>query len=96
MILGFAEVPFNETINLGSMEQVVFRCRHASSEATITWLVNGPSVVQLPDIRLVFVNENGNIVYTLTIPAEPTVQWNRGCVPGFLPGWISMQMKGHL
>lgn len=57
---------------------------------------NGPSVVQLSDIRLVFVNENGNIVYMLTIPAEPTVQWNRGCVPGFLPGWISMQMKGHL
>ena len=70
MILGFVEVPSNETVNLGSVEHVVFRCRHTSSEATISWRVNGLPVGQFPDIRTVSVSENGNIVDTLTIPAE--------------------------
>jgi hypothetical protein len=49
--------------------------------------VNGSSVGQFPDIRPGFVNESGNIVYTLTIPAEP--QYNGTvveCVAVFLDG----------
>ena len=70
MILGFAEVPFNEIINLGSVEQVVLRCRHTSSEAIIGWRVNGSTIGRFPDIISGSVNENGAVIYTLTIPAR--------------------------
>ena len=63
------------------------RCRHTSSSAFINWLVNGLPVGRFPDIRSGSVNEDGNIVYTLTIPAEP--QYNGTvveCVAFFLDG----------
>ena len=49
--------------------------------------MNGSSVGRFPDIRPGFVNENGTIVHTLTIPAEP--QYNGTvveCVAYFLDG----------
>ena len=66
----FAEVPSNVTIELGTPPPPL-RCRHTSSEAIITWRVNGLPLRQFPKISSGFVNENGHIVYTLTIPAEP-------------------------
>ena len=67
---GFAEVPSNETINLRSMELVVFRCSHMSSEAIIVWLVNGSLGLYCPDITTGSISENGTPVYTLIIPAR--------------------------
>ena len=64
-----------------------FRCRHISSDADIIWLVNGLPVGRLPDIRSGSINEDGNRVYTLTIPAE--LQYNGTvveCVAFFLDG----------
>ena len=63
------------------------RCRHTSSDAFITWRVNGSPFAQFPDIRYDFTNEDGNIVYTPTIPAE--LQYNGTvveCVAFFLDG----------
>ena len=48
-----------------------FRCRHTSSDAIISWRVTGSSIGRFPDIRSGSVNEDGNRVDTLTIPAEP-------------------------
>lgn len=89
MILGFAEVPSNEIyiINLGSVKQVVFRCRHTSSEAIIGWRVNGSSVVQFPNISSGSINENGNVVYTLTIPTRSKYNGTMVvCVAHFIDG----------
>ena len=69
----FAEIPSNVTVELGTPPPTL-RCRHTSPEAIITWLVNRSSVGQFSDISFGFVNENGNIVYTLTIPVE--LQYN--------------------
>ena len=67
---GFAEVPANVTIELGAATPP-FRCHHTSSDALITWRVNGSPADRFPEIRSGSVNESGNIVSTLTIPAEP-------------------------
>ena len=52
--------------------QAVFRCRHRSTEAFITWLVNGSSSGQFPGIIAGSIRDdvNGNIVSTLMIPAR--------------------------
>jgi hypothetical protein len=42
-----------------------------SQEANINWLVNGSVARRFPNITSGSINESGNIVYTLTIPAEP-------------------------
>ena len=47
------------------------RCRHIILDAHITWSVNGSPSGLFHGIRRGFVNENGTIVHTLTIPAEP-------------------------
>ena len=56
------------TIEFESVEQAVCRCRHTSPEGIIGWRVNGSSFVQFPDITTGSINENGALVYTLTIP----------------------------
>ena len=64
-----------------------FRCRHMSSNAFIFWRVNGLPSRDFPDIRSGSVNENDNIVHTLTVPAEP--QYNGTevvCFAVFLDG----------
>ena len=64
-----------------------FRCRHTSSDALVTWRVNGSALGQFPDIRSSSVNEDGTIVSTLTIPGEP--QYNGTvveCVAVFFDG----------
>ena len=64
-----------------------FRCRHTSSEVVIIWRVNGSPSRDFPNIRSGYVNESGNIVHTLTVPAEP--QYNRTvvvCLAVFLDG----------
>ena len=74
------------TIELGTATPP-YRCRHTSSDADIIWRVNGLSVAQFPDIRSGSVNEDGTIVSTLTIPAEP--QYNGTvvvCVAFFIDG----------
>ena len=70
MPAGFAEIPANVTVELRTATPP-FRCHHTSSDADIIWRVNGSSVRRFPDIRSGSVNEDGNTVYTLTIPAEP-------------------------
>ena len=50
--------------------EAVFRCRHRSMEAFITWLVNGSSSGKFPDIIAGSISDNGNIVSTLMIPAR--------------------------
>ena len=67
---GFAEIPANVTVELGTAIPPC-RCRHTSSGANIAWLVNGSPAGQFPDITSGSMNEDGNTVYTLTIPAEP-------------------------
>ena len=67
---GFVEIPANVTAGLGTATPPC-RCRHASSDVLITWRVNGLEIGRFPDIRPGSVNEDGNIVSTLTIPAEP-------------------------
>ena len=63
------------------------RCRHTSSGTFITWRVNNLAVGQFPDIRSGSVNEDGNIVHTLTIPAEPRYNGTVvECVAVFLDG----------
>ena len=66
---GFAEIPANVTVELGT-ETPPFRCRHMISDASIIWRVNGSSRLWFPAIRFGSINESGNIVSTLTIPAE--------------------------
>ena len=84
----FAEVPssMTQSVELGTATPP-FRCRHTSSDAIISWLVNDILSGQFSDIRSGSVNENGTIVYTLTIPAEP--QYNGTvveCVAVFFDG----------
>ena len=82
----FAEIPANVTIELGTALPP-YRCQYTSSDAHISWRVNGSSSGLFPDIRSDSVNESGNMVYTLTIPAEP--QYNGTvveCVAFFLDG----------
>ena len=65
------------------------RCRHTSSDAHISWRVNGSPVGRFPDIRSGSIDESGIIVSTLTIPAEP--QYNGTvveCVAVFFDGPI--------
>ena len=59
-------------IELGStsITSAVHRCRHTSREAIIGWRVNGSLLGQFPDITTGSINENGALVYTLTIPAR--------------------------
>ena len=67
--------------------EAVFRCRHLSTEADITWRVNGSSVRQFPDITTGSTNNNGAIVNILTIPA--TLDYNGTqavCVAFFVNG----------
>ena len=82
----FAEVPSNMIVELGTPPPPL-RCRHTASEAIITWRVNGLPLGQFSDIISGSVNENGNRVDTLTIPAE--LQYNGTevvCVAVFLDG----------
>ena len=87
LCIGFAEIPANITVELGTATPP-YRCRHTSSGAIITWLVNNILLSgQFRDIRSLSINEDGIIVYTLTIPAEP--QYNGTvveCVAIFLDG----------
>ena len=59
-------------IELGSTgtTSAVHRCRHTSQEAIIGWRVNASSPGLFPDITTGSINENGALVYTLTIPAR--------------------------
>ena len=66
----FAEVPSSMIVELGTATPP-FRCRHTSPEVLILWTVNGSPSRDFLDIRSGSVNESGNIVHTLTIPAEP-------------------------
>ena len=66
----FAEIPSSVVVELGAATPR-FRCRHTSSEVLIFWRVNGLPSRDFPDIRSGSVNESGNIVHTLTVPAEP-------------------------
>ena len=70
LFTGFVEIPANVTIELGTAIPPI-RCRHMTLDAHISWSVNDSPVAQFSDIRPGFVNEDGIIVYTLTIPAEP-------------------------
>ena len=70
IFIGFAEIPTSEMIELDGVEQAVCRCRHRSPDAIIGWRVNGSSLGQFPDITTGSINENGSLVYTLTIPAR--------------------------
>ena len=45
-----AEVPSNVTVELGT-PPLSLRCHHTSSDALITWIVNGSPLGQFPDIR---------------------------------------------
>lgn len=64
----FAEYPMNITLVIGMSEaKAVFRCRHQSLEATISWRVNGSPPGEFPDITRGTVRENGTEVDTLTI-----------------------------
>ena len=58
------------TVELGT-ETPPFRCCHTSLDAFISWRVNGSPLGQFPDIRSGSINEDGTIVHTLIIPAEP-------------------------
>ena len=74
------------TVELGTATPPC-RCRHMSLDAHISWSVNGLSSGQFRNIRSGSINENGIIVYTLTIPAEP--QYNGTvveCVAFFFTG----------
>ena len=62
-------MPSNVTLPIRSQTEAVFRCQHQSADV-ISWRVNGSSVRQFPDITTGSINENGAIVYTLTIPAR--------------------------
>ena len=66
----FSEEPSNETINLGSVELAVCRCRHTLQEAIIGWRINGLPADMFPDIVVGSLRENGNLVHTLSIPAR--------------------------
>ena len=66
----FAEIPSPVVVELGAATPPL-RCRHTSSEVVIFWTVNGSPSGDFPDIRSGSVNESGNIVHTLTVPAEP-------------------------
>ena len=73
------------TVELGTALSP-YRCRHTSFDY-ITWRVNGSSLLHFPDIIPRAINEDGNTVYTLTIPAEP--QYNGTvveCVAYFFDG----------
>ena len=86
MFAGFAEIPVNVTVELGTATPPC-RCRHMTSDAHISWRVNGSPSGRFPDIRPGSVNEDGTIVDTLTIPAEP--QYNGTvveCVAVFFDG----------
>ena len=86
IITEFAEVPSNVTVELGTPPPPL-RCRHTSSEAIITWSVNGSPLGLFPHIRDGSIIENGSRVDTLTIPAE--LQYNGTvveCLALFLDG----------
>ena len=57
------------------MSAVHTRRHHTSPEAIIGWRVNGLSFRQFPDITTGSINEDGAIVYTLTIPARSWCVW---------------------
>ena len=69
VITEFAEVPKSVTVEIG-IEPAVFKCRHMSVDAIIGWRVNNFSVGQFPNISRGLINEDGNIVNTLIIPAR--------------------------
>ena len=86
MLIDFAEIPSNVSIELGTAPPPL-RCRHMSLEAQIFWRVNDSPSGDFPDIRSGSINESGNIVYTLTVPGNP--QYNGTmveCVAVFLNG----------
>ena len=66
----FAEIPSSVMVELGAATPPC-RCRHTSSEVVIFWRVNGSPASDFPGISSGSVNESGNIVHTLTVPAEP-------------------------
>ena len=49
----------------------VLRCRHLSTEAAVTWWVNGSPAGQFPDIIMRSIIDDGTLVNTLTIPSIP-------------------------
>ena len=65
----FAEYPSNVTVNAGSEDGAVFRCRHTSINAFISWLIDGLPSNNDPNVLPVPINESGIIVNALTVPA---------------------------
>ena len=62
-----------------SDSEAVFKCSYQSSvvhvRVSINWKINGEFVGLFPDITRSSINDNGTIVYTLTIPARS--EYNR-------------------
>ena len=80
------------TIQLGSADQAMFRCRHQLVEAIIDWRVNGSSYREFSDITSNSISRNGTTMYTLTIPAR--LKYNRAeivCVAAFIDGSPTQQ-----
>ena len=66
----FAEYPSNLTLLIESGKEAVFRCRHQSTVADITWNINGSSIRIFPEIIEASENENGIRVDTVKIPTN--------------------------
>ena len=69
--IAFAEYPSNSSLLYESEMVAVLRCCHMSSEAFVTWQINGTPVVQFSDITVHSINKSGALVNTLMIPATP-------------------------
>ena len=69
--IGFSEYPANVTVSAVQMNPAVFQCCHSSMDVSISWTINGSPVNLFPDFnRGSTINENGDTVHTLTIPAR--------------------------
>ena len=67
----FAEYPSNLTLVMESGGEAMFRCRHQSALATITWNINGTPVEMFPEINEASENENGIRIDAVKIPTNP-------------------------
>ena len=81
----FVEVSPKETINLESVELVVFRCRHTSSGTVVGWLVNGTPIEWFPDIRPGSISMNAVPMYSGMVSVYTTVP-EVECVSVFVDG----------
>ena len=75
IVLGFVEVPLNQTLTAYPPKMVAtFRCHHESPQARITWLINGTVFRGSPqsDIESTYITHgNGSETGILTIPNNP-------------------------